>query len=153
MAEDSRALRTGIQVVLAIIIVALAYWLYLSITEPYKEVERERALVQTVRDRMDDVRSALIRYERQYNRYPHTLDSLLTYVQEDTFLVPRRDSLLGADFPVDSLIYSPRTGRKFEYSVNDTSSIRIYYLKDPDSEDFIGSERPDVTRINAASWE
>lgn len=153
MAESSQALRNGLQVVLVIVIIGLAYWLYLSITEPYKEVARQQAVVDNVRERMDDVRSALIRYERQYNRYPHTLDSLATYVREDSFLVPRRDSLLGEDFPVDSLIYSPRSGREFEYAVNDTSAIRIYYLKDPDSDDHIGAERPDVTRINAASWE
>lgn len=153
MAENSRAFRIGLQVVLAIVIVALAYWLYLSITEPYKVVEQQREMTQRTRQRMDNVRKALIQFERRNDRYPQSLDTLVTFVRQDSFMVERRDSIFGEPLNPDSLIYSPRTGRQFEYSVNDTSSVDIYLLEDPDTDDYIGSERPDVTRINAASWE
>ncbi len=153
MADNSRAFRLGLQVVLAIVIIALSYWLYLSITEPYKVVEQQRAVTERTRDRMDEVRTALVQYERQYDRFPHTLDSLVMYVREDSLMAPRVDSIFGPGFNPDSLIYSPRTGRQFEYSVNDTSNVNIYLLEDPDSGDRIGSAEPDVTRINAASWE
>lgn len=153
MADNSRGLRLGLQAVLAVVIIALAYWLYLSITEPYEVIEQQRAMTERTRDRMDDVRTALIQYDRRNNRYPHTLDSLVTFVREDSLMALRRDSIFGPEFNPDSLIYSPRTGRQFEYVVNDTSNVRIYLLEDPDSDDRIGSERPDVTRINAASWE
>lgn len=153
MAERNRAVNTVIQVVLALVIVGLAYFLYLSITEPYKVIEEQREITERTRERMAQVRTALINYERREGRFPHTLDTLHTYVRQDSFMVAGRDSIFSPTFNVDSLIYSPRTGRMFEYSVNDTSAVRIYLLEDPDSNDRIGSERPDVTRINAASWE
>lgn len=153
MASSSQGLRIAIQVLLGIAIVALAYWLYVSITAPWDAVEHERELTRQTRERMDKVRTALIRFERIEDRYPGGLDSLVTWVKTDSFMVANTDSLFGASFNPDSLIYSPRTGSQFVYAVNDTGRVAIYLLKDPDSEDQIGSEVPDVTQLNAASWE
>lgn len=154
MASDSRGLRIGIQIVLGIIIVGLAYWLYISITEPYERVERQREMTQMTRDRMELVRTALIQYERREDRFPGTLDSLVMWVRQDSFVQANRDSLFEQDFNTDSLPFSPRSGEQFEYAASDTGRIDIYYLKDPDSEDFIGTTDPnDVTMLNAASWE
>lgn len=152
MADRDHAMRIGLQVVLAIVIVGLAYWLYLSITEPYKVVEERQRVTEVTRDRMDNVRAALIQFEREYGRFPGALDTLSMYIS-DSLDANRRDSLFGEQINPDSLIYSPRTGREFEYALNDTSNVDIYLLSDPDTDDFIGSERPDVTRLNAASWE
>lgn len=154
MASDSRGLRIGIQIVLGIIIVGLAYWLYISITEPYERVERQREMTQMTRDRMELVRTALIQYERREDRFPGTLDSLVMWVRQDSFVQANRDSLFEQDFNTDSLPFSPRSGEQFEYVASDTGRIDIYYLKDPNSEDFIGTTDPnDVTMLNAASWE
>lgn len=153
MASSSQGIRIGIQVVLAIVIVGLAYWLYLSITEPWKVVERQVELTERTRERMDDVRAALIRYDERQGRFPYTLDSLQTWVKTDSIMQMHADSLFGTDFNPDSLIYSPRTGKKFEYAVNDTARVMMYELKDPDSEDRIGTLAPDPTELNAASWE
>lgn len=154
MASDSRGLRIGIQIVLGIIIVGLAYWLYISITEPYERVERQREMTQMTRDRMELVRTALIQYERREDRFPGTLDSLVMWVRQDSFVQANRDSLFEQDFNTDSLPFSPRSGEQFEYAASDTGRIDIYYLKDPNSEDFIGTTDPnDVTMLNAASWE
>lgn len=153
MASNSQGLRIGIQVVLAIAIVALGYWLYLSITGPWEEVERQQEMTRLTRVQMDEVRNALIIHERQTDDFPGTLDSLLLWIATDSFAVANRDSLFGADFDPDSLFFSPRTGARFEYTLNDTGRVAIYLLKDPDSDDQIGSASPDITRINAASWE
>lgn len=153
MASSSQATRVGIQVLLALVIVGLAYWLYVSITKPWEAVERQQEITRRTRDRMDDIRTALINYERQYDRYPLTLDSLVTYVRTDSVLSAAPDSIFGPGFSQDSLIYSPRSGRPFEYTVNDTARVKIYLLKDPDTEDRIGTLEPDPTRLNAASWE
>jgi hypothetical protein len=153
MASSSQGLRTAIQVLLAIVIIALFYWLYVSITAPYAAVERAQEITDLTRDRMELVRTSLITYEREEDNFPGTLDSLMMWVRTDSFMVANRDSLFGADLSLDSLIYSPRTGSRFLYSVNDTGRVAIYLLKDPDSEDYIGSELPDVTQLNAASWE
>lgn len=153
MASSNQAVRIGIQVVLAIIIIGLTYWLYLSITDPWKVVERQKQVTEQTRDRMENVRDALVRYERQNDRFPLTLDSLVTFVNEDSVMQAQQDSIFGESFNPDSLIYSPRTGKRFEYAVNDTARVKTYLLEDPDSDDRIGTLEPDPTRLNAASWQ
>lgn len=153
MASNSSGLRIGIQILLGIVIIGLAYFLYVSITEPWAIEERKREMTQMTRQRMDKVRTALIRHERQQDRFPSSIDSLIIWTKQDSLLSLRTDSIFGVGFMLDSLKYSPRTGNAFEYSVNDTGRVAIYLLKDPDSNDQIGDELPDVTQINAASWE
>lgn len=153
MASSSQGLRMGIQIILAIVIVGLAYWLYLSITEPYKVVERQKEMTEMTRDRMSKVRTALTRHDARLGRFPSSLDSLMVFVNRDSLIRANADSIFGPGIVLDSLTYSPRTGKRFEYTLNDTSRVRIYLLKDPDSDDYIGSLEPDVTRLNAASWE
>lgn len=146
-----RNVRIGIQIVLGIIIVVLAYVLYESITGPYQQIARQEALTEQTRSRMDQIRQGLIHYEEQYERFPGTLDSLVTYLEENPNVV---DSLYnGGNVNLDSLLYSPRTGNQFQYALNDTGRVDIYLLEDPDSDDRIGAEQPDATMINAASWE
>jgi type II secretory pathway pseudopilin PulG len=153
MAASSQAVNKAIQFILAIVIVGLGYFLYESITEPYEAVERQREITRETRDRMQQVRGALSTYRQGHNRFPGSLDSLHHFVLTDSLMVTKADSIFGAGFRSDSLIYSPRTGKKFEYALNDTSSVNIYLLSDPDSNDRIGSLTPDVTLLNAASWE
>lgn len=146
-------MRIAIQIVLGIVIVGLAYWLYVSITEPWAVIERQEELTERTRERMEDVRTALIRYEERQGRFPGTLDSLQTWVQTDSTIQAHADSLFGPDFNPDSLLYSPRTGNQFDYAVNDTARVMMYRLRDPDSDDEIGTLEPDPTQLNAASWE
>ncbi len=153
MASSRSGLRVGIQILLALVIVALTYWLYVSVTEPYAVIERQQALRDQTRQRMDYVRQALIRYENVEDGYPSSLDSLVIFVRQDSFMQANWDSLFDVSITPESLLVSPRSGSRFTYAVNDTGRVNIYLLGDPDSEDHIGSEIPDVTRINAASWE
>lgn len=153
MAASSQTARKVIQVVLALVIVGLVYFLYESITEPYEAILEQERLTEETRDRMEMIRTSMIRYERVNGRFPMTLDSLVMFVRADSALQADRDSLFGVGFNVDSLIFSPRTGTQFELAVNDTSNVKIYRLDDPDSDDYIGSTSPDPTRLNAASWE
>lgn len=153
MASSSQGLRTGIQVVLAIIIIGLAYVLYQSITEPYDRIQRQQQLTEQTRQRMSAIRTALIEYERDSTTYPDSLELLLAHVQRDSALQVEYDSLLGANFTLDSLLHSPRTGSRFLYTVNDTGRVETYLLEDPDSEDQIGTLSGDVTQTNSANWE
>ncbi len=102
---------------------------------------------------MDNVRSAMIRYKDLNGRYVTTLDSLTEFVRADSLYRVAADSIFGEEFIADSLGFSPRTGKRFELSVNDTSRVKTYLLKDPDSDDRIGTLEADITRLNAASWE
>lgn len=153
MASSSRGIQTVIQVVLALAILALTYFLYESITAPYEAIERQKEVTEQTRERMNQVRAAMIQYQRDNGRYITTLDSLLMWVQTDSMMVAGVDSIFGAGFEVDSLIFSPRSGSMFELSVNDTSRTHTYLLSDPDSDDYIGTDTGDVTALNAASWE
>ena len=153
MAFTSRRFQMTLQVILGIIIVGLAYLLYDSIVTPFQEVERQREVTEVTRAQMDRVRQALILYERANNRYVTTLDSLVTWMQEDSTMAAGVDSIFGQGFDVTTLPFSPRTGNRFQLAINDTSQTRMYLLSDPDSDDYIGSLEPDITRLNAASWE
>ena len=154
----SGSLRTGLQVLLWALIAALSYFLYISITEPYEMIERQEELTDLTRSRMDQVRQVAIHFESQYERFPSSIDSLVFYAKMDSLFTTKRDSVLGSEVILDSLIYSPRTGKIFEYATNDTSRVKTYLLTDPDpnhlgSKDKIGTLLSDVTLLNAASWE
>jgi len=145
--------KIAIQAVMGILIVALGYWLYLSITGPWQAVERQQALTQLTRQQMVQVRTALTHYERLEDSFPASLDSLMMWIDEDSLISVDPLSVFDSEINLDSLIYSPRTGNIFEYALNDTGRVAIYKLEDPDSDDYIGSNIPDITLLNAASWQ
>ena len=153
---SSRGTRLAIEIVLAIAIVALSYWLFRTITEPAELLERQEQLTEETRERMDFIRQTLIRYEREHDRFVSTLDSVLMYAREDSALQLMKQERLGEDFVLDSLIYSPRTGERFIFEVApDTIAINTYLLQDPyaPERNFIGTLDADPTEVNAASWE
>lgn len=150
-----------ISIVLAIIIIGLGYWLYRSIVDPYQKVIKREQMTERVRHRMGNIRDALIRYERAKETFPPSkggLDTLVQYIKTDSVMALKADSLFkpinpSNKFNADSLILSPRPPhKKFEYTLNDTLSPAIYLLKDPDSEDKIGSLE-NTTKLNSGSWE
>lgn len=153
MASSSRGVQTALQVVLALAILVLTYFLYESITEPYEAVERQKELTENTRDRMSDIRAAMIEYNRREGRFITSIDSLVTWLKSDSAMVAHADSIFGAGFMADSLPFSPRTGNRFVLAVNDTSRTATYRIGDPDSDDHIGTISGDVTQLNAASWE
>lgn len=151
-------LRIGIQVVLGLAIIALCVALYYVIVVPGQEAERRQAEVDNTRQRMDVLRTALIRYEREEGRYPSTLDSLVMAMRTDSAAIANPDSvyefsLLGYSLDLDEVTTSARSGEPFAYAVNqDTTEVPFYLLEDPASDDAIGS-LSEPTRRNAATWE
>lgn len=153
MASSRQTLRTGVQVVLGIAIIVLSYFLYQAITEPYERIERQEQMTEETRQRMSQIRTALVDFERDSNFFPDSLDTLLVHIQRDSVLTAAQDSVFGGPINIDSLLYSPRTGSRFLYSVSDTGRVETYLLEDPDSEDNIGTLSGDPTQTNVASWE
>lgn len=153
MAKQTKGSLIAIQAGLAVVIVVLAYFLYDAITSPWAAIERDQALTTETRERMNDVRIALRYFEETNGRFPQTVDSLSQFVRTDSLLSARPDSIFGQGFDPDSFLYSARSTRMFEYVLNDTSRVKIYLLKDPDSDDHIGAAEPDITQLHAASWE
>jgi hypothetical protein len=153
MATRSKQIRIGIQVVLGVAIIGLAYFLYYSITEPYERIERQQQRIEETRARMDNLRTALIDYERDSTSFPDSLDLLMTHIQRDSILSTRQDSVFGGSVNLDSLFYSARSGDRFQYALSDTGRVETYLLEDPASDDKIGTLSGDPTLTNAASWE
>lgn len=153
MPSRSRGVRAGIQLLLVLIIAGLSYWLYRSLTGPYRAMERERAATERTRRRMALIRTEMVRYEAARGRYPSTLDSLVHFIRQDSSGRAERGDTGAGAFPMDSLPFSPRTGKPFLLLVHDTQGVRTYLLKDPDSNDQIGTLSPDAARVNTASWE
>jgi hypothetical protein len=151
--SSSGTIQTAIQVVLAIVILGLAYFLYQSITEPYDRIERQQRITEETRGRMANIRTALIDYERDSASYPDSLNVLLQHIRADSALSAQQDSIFGGAINLDSLLYSPRSGNPFQYTVSDTGRVETYLLQDPDSDDQIGTLSGDPTEANAASWE
>jgi hypothetical protein len=145
-----------ISIVLLGVIVYLSWVLVDSIRTPYQELERRNQVTAQVRHRMLNVRDALMKYNLKRNRFPKTLDSLLMFIKADSVLFSQADSLFRElpplQFNLDSMLYSPRTGRPFYFVVVDTIRPNLYLLKDPDSKDVIG-DTAKTTLLNAASWE
>jgi hypothetical protein len=161
MAQGHRAVRVGLQVALAVAIVAGAYGLYRTITDPWERYQAAQRETARARARMGHVRTALVAFRDEADRYPASLDSLVAFVKTDSAFAGQRPAEVfslpeGAPFYADSLPYSPRSGRPFVYEVvrDDSADVEVYYLQDPDvPEDYIGSRDPDPARRNAASWE
>lgn len=158
MASNSGAtVRKVVQVVLAIVIAGLAYYLYYSITAPYERIERQRLRTELTRERMMDIRDGMIRYREARDSFPDSLNQLVEFIRDDSITWTHRDSIFElaqqqVEFSLDSLPYSPRTGNPFELIVNDTLETPTYVLIDPDRPDSIGTRGQDVTMINAPSW-
>lgn len=153
MASRSEQIRIGIQAVLVVVILGLAYFLYYSITEPYERIERQQQITEQTRARMSNIRTALIDYERDSTNFPDSLDLLVNHLRQDSLLSNAQDSLFGGPINPDSLLFSPRTGERFQYAVSDTGQVETYLLEDPDTDDHIGTLSGDPTQTNSASWE
>lgn len=138
---------------LGLLILGLAYFLYYSITEPYDRIERQQMITEQTRARMTNIRTALVDYERDSATFPDSLGLLVQHVRNDSILSAQQDSVFGGSINLDSLLYSPRTGTRFQYAVNDTGRVETYLLEDPDTEDQIGTLTGDPTQTHAASWE
>lgn len=144
-----------ISAVLTVVIIVLAWLLYDSITSPYEKIEQQREVTEQVRNRLTVTRDALVEHQRRNNHFPQNLDDLVEWLKTDEDMVEKGDSLFAFRPPhqynPDSLIYSPRTGNRFQYALNDTLRPNIYLLEDPDTDDAIGSlER--TTLLNATNW-
>ena len=82
-------MKTVIQIVLIIAIVALSYLLWRSINKPIEfnkeKAKREEATIE----RLKDIRTAQLAYKSEYNHYTGDFDSLISFLKEGSFSVVR----------------------------------------------------------------
>jgi len=147
----------ALRAVLGLAIVALVVVLYFVTVVPAQDARAREQETAITRERMGDIRTALIAYRDSMDTYPSTLDSLVLFVRSDSSfnaeIAMQEERRLALN--IDSLVYSPRTGNRFLYDlVQDTTGLEIYWLGDPDqTADSIGTHEPAPAYRNAASWE
>ena len=81
--------KAAIQIVLALVVIGLAFVVYRQLTIPLqfdKEVEKRSAAVI---DRIKDIRSAERAYKQVYNKYCGNFDSLIAFVLTDSMVYER----------------------------------------------------------------
>ena len=92
-----------------------------------------------------------------HTAYPATLDSVAIFARTDSAFQAQLLTEEGrtSAFNADSMLVSPRSGRRFEYAVvSDTSGLEIYWLGNPDVPgDSIGARIASPAYRNASSWE
>lgn len=80
-------MKTVIQVVLIVAIIALAYLLWESINKPIRfnreKDRREQATIQ----RLKDIRSAQVAFRAEYNHFTGDFDTLINFLKTDSFTV------------------------------------------------------------------
>ncbi|WP_420456612.1 hypothetical protein [Rubrivirga sp.] len=146
----------AIRALLGLLIIGLAVVLFYVTVVPAQRAAAAQRETDLTRERMSDVRTALISYRDSVGAYPSTLDSLVLFARNDSvFAAQSQGDERLRPAAADSLALSPRTGNRFLYEViRDTSGVEIYWLADPDAEaDSIGSRDPNPALRNAASWE
>ncbi|MDR2036988.1 MAG: hypothetical protein LBQ60_03600 [Bacteroidales bacterium] len=132
-------MKTVIQVILAIAIIVVGYFVYESIQEPLRfNAEKNQRYAATI-ERLKDIRTAQVAYRSENKVYTSEFDSLINFLKtgkfkvvkqigdeddsaavsvglvRDTILVSVLDSLFKKGYPVDSIRYVPYTdGVEFE---------------------------------------
>lgn len=87
--EGTTGAELGIRAVLALAILGLVVALYFVTVVPAQEAAARQRETDLTRERMSDVRSALIAYRDSLDGYPSTLDSLVLFAQTDSAFAAR----------------------------------------------------------------
>ncbi len=171
-------MKTVYQIVLAILIVVIAYFVYESIMAPIRfEKEKNKRYGATIQ-RLKDVRTAQLAYRSRYNKFTGSFDTLITFLKEgefkvvkqigseddslavaqgkvyrDTILVAVRDSLF-KNFPVDSLRIVPFSGgAQFELAAGELETgskvkVKVFECKAHNDVILKGLDRQEIININ-----
>jgi hypothetical protein len=143
-------------IILKIVIVLLLALLVYTIWEPFDIVREEEINLRESRLRMSNIRSAQMFYFKHHDAYITDLDSLIYWIQTDSLVIAKSDSLFvplaESPFVPESLRYSPKSHRVYRMVVDDTSATKRYLIEDPDGYGSIGS-LTDVSLLHRATWE
>ncbi|MCD7970679.1 MAG: hypothetical protein LUF87_10035 [Alistipes sp.] len=78
-----------LQIVLALAIVGLIYWLYNSLMTPIRFQKEVAVREAAVISRIKDIRSAQQAYKQKYQRYTPSFDTLIHFILNDTLVYDR----------------------------------------------------------------
>ncbi len=141
-----------LSIVLLIVIIGLGYFLYVSITGPWQEVQEERRVTEQVRSHMSAINNTIRFYNERHGNFPTNMDSLIVFLSTDSLFQAESENILqNRNVDLDNFLISPRTGNMFTYALNDTVRPPLYIIEDPDTDDHIGTLTR-VTDRGAPSW-
>ncbi len=134
-----KTVRIIIQVLLGGVIIVLAYLIYSGIMKPINFDKERKIREGKVIEKLKDIRTAQVAYKSVYQKYTGSFDTLLNFINNDSFpvvyaegseddslavakgliirrttFVPVLDSIFPKGYPVDSLRYIPYgNGKEF----------------------------------------
>ncbi|HAL56037.1 MAG TPA: hypothetical protein DCP63_06085 [Bacteroidetes bacterium] len=144
-------------IVLKTIIVLLVGVLIWVLYEPYQVREREEYCKKESRIRLQNIRTAQLRYIENHGRYADSIATLVDFIKQSlasdtTWSASMFKPLLSGAFVPESLLNSPKSWKPYAITAVDTTAIKKYLVEDPDGYGSIGSLTDD-SKINKASWE
>jgi hypothetical protein len=132
-----KTVRYIVQVLLAVIAVAIVYLIYSGIMKPINFEKEKDFRYAKVIERLKDIRTAEVAYKSVYQKFTGSFDTLIHFVKHDSFpvefkegslddsiavakglirrdtiYIPVRDSIFPKGYHIDSLRYIPFTSGK-----------------------------------------
>ncbi len=102
----NKPVKIGVQVILTVGIVVLAYLVYDSIMKPVRFDKESELRGEKVVQRLKDIRSAELMYKSIYDSYTNSFDSLIKFINQ-------------GQIPVVNIIHDP-SDTTFTKTINDT---------------------------------
>jgi len=154
-----KAVKYIVQFLLFAIIVVLIYFIYTGVMKPIDFDKKQEFRYGEVVQRLKDIRTSQVAYRSVYGKYSGSFDTLINFVNTDSFpvlyaegslddslavsknlvirdtiYVPVRDSLFPSHYPVDSLRYVPfaPVGTEFELqagTIMTASQVEVYVFQ------------------------
>ncbi len=105
-----------LEILIALLIVILIATIYI----PKTVWDDEERLKQECRSKMDAITIAQIHYKMRTDAYSETLSVVFNYLEQDSFINAKHDSLFG--MPFDSMLTDPQTGLDYVIKVRSDST-------------------------------
>lgn len=90
-------MKTVIQIVLSVLIVVLGYLLINSILKPINFNKEQKERYDATIERLMDIRTAQEAYKEVYDKYTGSFDTLINFIETDSFRVIRKTSNYNQD--------------------------------------------------------
>jgi len=171
-------MKTVYQILLAILIVVIGYFVFESIMAPIRFKKEKDKRYEVTIQRLKDVRTAQLAYRSRFNKFTGSFDTLITFLKEgefkvvkqigseddsvalaqgkvyrDTIKVAVRDSLF-KNYAVDSIRFVPFSGGiQFELAAGELETgskvkVKVFECKAHNDVILKGLNRQEIININ-----
>jgi hypothetical protein len=83
-------MKSALQIILAIIIVVLGYFLFESIMKPIRFNRDRNVRVQAAIEKLKDIREMQVAYKGVYGKYTGSFDTLITFYKSDSLPIEKK---------------------------------------------------------------